>query len=150
MALPGLQSIERLRRVAVALEAGDADARWLAARLRRYFNYVERGLTIEMALDLRTTPGAPSWFEVERRALRDDLLVQIAATHFSDLSPPRAAAALAAEWRQYERHARRADLWRGHSMAADGSLRADLFRVAVLGDLPGERRLADILRANAA
>ncbi len=147
---PPATSVTRLRRVLPWLDTGDADARWLAARLRRYFNYVERGLTIEMALDLSAAPGAPSWFEVERRALRDDLLVQIAATHFSDLSPPRAASALAAEWRQYERHARRADLWRGHSMAADGSLRADLFRVAVLGDLPGERRLADILRANAA
>ena len=145
-----LKSIERLRRVQAALDTGDADARWLAARLREYFDTAELGGSLDAVLDLDPAPAGRIWFQIERRAARDVLLVQIVAKHFSDLATPRAAAALAKEWLQYERNARRADLRRGHSEAADGSLRADLFRLAELGDLPGRRRLTDILRANAA
>lgn len=149
MISPALASITRLRRLAVILEAGDADARWLAACIREYLESAPRGATMELCFDLSPKPGDASWFETERRASRDALLAQIAAEHFPDLPPPRAAASLMAEWHQYRRHAQDADLRRGYSLAAPDTLRACLFRVAKLGDLPGERRLADILRANA-
>ena len=146
-----LASVEKLRRITAALAAGDEDARWLAARLRRYLSEAPRGgATLELVLGLSPAPGAPPWFEVERHAQRDELLLEIVAKHFSGLSPPRAAAALATEWGRHGRQARGADWRRGYSTAPDGSLRADLFRLAELGGPPGERRLADILREKAA
>ena len=149
---PALDSIRKLRRIAAALESGRApdpgDGAWLAAGLRDYFDGAERGLSIEMAFCLSPAPGFMPWWGVERRDRRDVALAQIITKHFSDLSPPRAAAALAVEWRQYQRSAQAADLQRGYSAAAPDSLRADLFRLVRLGDLPGERRLADIFKAN--
>ena len=101
-----------------------------------------------MALDLSPAPGGGAWWEDERLDLRDELLIQIAAHHFPNLPPPRAAATLVSEWHQYRRHAQDVDLRRGYSVAAPDTLRADLFRLTGLGDLPGERRLADIFRAS--
>ena len=151
MTLPAaLIAATRLRRAAVALEAGDADARWLADRLRRYLSEAPRGgATLELVLGLSPAPGGLPWFEIERLDRRDALLMEIATKHFADLSPARAAAALLKEWNQYDRHTRRAELRRGYSTAADGSLRADVFRLAELGDVPAERRLADIFRGSA-
>ncbi len=150
---PALQTVTRLRRLAAALDAGEqpdpGDGAWLGQRLARYLADASRGLSVEMALDLSPNPGDAPWFEIERLDRRDELLLQITAKHFPGLSPPRASAALTAEWRQYERHAQAVDRQRGYSVAAPDTLRADLFRLTELGDLPGGRRLADILRASA-
>jgi len=148
MTSPALQSVERLRRVAALLAAiDDTDARWAAKRLESYVSEFPRGgERLDEVLGLTAAPGERSWPELERLNARDDLIAEIAARHFAGLEPPRAAKALSDEWRRYERHAHGADRRRGYSQAAPGSLRAMFFEAIALGDLPGERRIADVLR----
>ena len=68
MSPPALTSIARLRRVLPWLDTGDADARWMAARLKEYFDTAELGAALDAVLDLAPAPGGVTWFEVEQRA----------------------------------------------------------------------------------
>ena len=87
MSSPALNSIARLRRLAAALEAGDDDARWLAARLQQYLTDAERGLTVETALDLAPMPGQVAWWTEEATQVRDDALRQMAARFWPEHKP---------------------------------------------------------------
>ena len=147
---PYLIAIGRLRRLADALESGKmpaaADGVWLADRLRQYLVEAPRGGSFELILGLSPTGGI-TWWQAERLIERDCILCEIAGRHFADDDRP--AESLAAAYRRYDRAARAIDLERGESDAPAGSLRADLFRLAIVGGPPGARRLADILRAAA-
>ncbi len=141
-----LDAVGRLRRLAVMLEDGDADHRWLAARLARYLTEAPLGLaSMELALDLDPGRGGVSWFEEERRDQRDHLLRDIAARHFPGLAPGPAAKALTASWRRYCRNRRAFDARHGESAAAPGTIDAALFQLARLDGPPEERRVRDIL-----
>ena len=150
MRSPALAAVEKLRRIAAALEAGRApdpgDGAWLATRLRKYLDGAERGMsTLDLAFDLGAGLGGVTWVEEERRDRRDRLLRDMAARHFPRQEPGPAARSLAAAWRRYGRTRRGSDARRGESGASPGTLDGDLFALAVLGGPPAEKRLRDIL-----
>ncbi len=78
MTSPALTAVEKLRRLVPVLEAGDAEARWLAECLCNYFDGAERGLTADMALDLSPMPGAAAWWTAEAIEARDAALRDLA------------------------------------------------------------------------
>lgn len=82
MPSPALTSIRKLRRLVVTLQAGDEDARWLAERLARYLAAADRGLTLDMALDLAPLPGAAAWWTDEAIEARDAALRGLAARFY--------------------------------------------------------------------
>ena len=73
-----LQAIARLRRLVTALEGGDDDARWLASRLQQYLGGAERGLTLDMALELSPMPGTNAWWTDDAIESRDAALQELA------------------------------------------------------------------------
>ncbi len=84
---PALTSINSLRRLIPILEIGDDDARWLAARLRRYLADASRGLSLELALDLSPAPGQASWWTEEATQVRNAALRKMASRFWPDLDP---------------------------------------------------------------
>lgn len=146
---PALASVARLRRLATALDDGErpdsGDGAWLASRLRRYLAGAERGLSVEMALDLAPMPGGQTWFEQERRVQRDSLLHDIAVQHFADLAPGPAAKKIMVAWRRYGRNRQVTDRRRGESSSAPDTIDAALFQLTRLGGPPEQRRVRDIL-----
>ena len=146
MTSPALVSIARLRRLVVTLADGDADERWLADGLRRYFADAPLGLaSLDLALDLDPGPGGVSWHEEERRAQRDSLLRDMAVRHFPGQRPGAAAKEIQAAWRRYSRNRLANERRRGESGAAPGTLDAELFELARLDGPPEERRVRDII-----
>ena len=91
MTSPALASVDKLRRLAAVLEAGDDDARWLASRLRNYLDGAERGLTVDMALDLAPMPGTAAWWTDERIETRDAALRAMAVRFYPCARPASAA-----------------------------------------------------------
>ncbi len=141
-----LDSVARLRRLAAALVDGDGDARWLAGRLRHFFDSAERGSpSLDEALDLAPGPGGQTWLEQERRAQRDTLLRDMAAQHFPGQRPGAAANVIGAAWRRYSRNRRAIDLRNGATAAEPGTLDAGLYALGKLGGPPAEKRLSDII-----
>ncbi len=143
-----LIAVARLRRLAAALEAGDADERWLASRLQRFFDEAERGSSsLDESLDLAPGPGGVTWVEQERRDQRDTLLRDMAARHFPGQEPGPAARSLTAAWRRYARIRLAIERRLGESAAAPGTLDGDLFLLARLDGPPAERQVRNILAA---
>ena len=106
-----LASIRKLRRLAVALAEGrvpDAgDATWLANGFKQYLGAAERGETLEAVFDLAPGPGGVTWFDFDRRALRDAVLCEMAERFWPECKVGRQA-------REIERRASRyaAAAWR--------------------------------------
>ncbi len=69
-----LTSIRKLRRIAAALDAGNADTRWLANCLQNYFDGASRGLTLELAFGLSSAAGHANWWTKEAVQARDTAL----------------------------------------------------------------------------
>jgi hypothetical protein len=72
-------AISSLRRIALAVEAGDlpalGDLQWLTAAIRRYETEAPAGSKFDVALGLVPRRGGASWWQEEaRRALGDRLL----------------------------------------------------------------------------
>ena len=55
---------------------------WLASRLRNYLGGAERGLTVDVALDLAAMPGAAAWWTAEAIEARDAALRELAARFY--------------------------------------------------------------------
>ena len=145
---PALQAVARLRRLAVALEAGDADSKWLAQRLARYLAEAPLGLAnLELLFDLDPGPGGVTWFEEERRDQRDTLLRDMAMRHFPGQDPGPAAKEIMAAWRRYSRNRLASDRRRGESSDQPGTLGADLFELSRVGGPPDGRQIRNIIAA---
>ncbi len=71
--------VARLRRLAVVLRDGDGDAQWLARGLCEYLDGAERGLSLDLALDLSPAPGQANWWTAEGIEARDAALREMAA-----------------------------------------------------------------------
>lgn len=143
-----LVSIARLRRLVVTLADGDADERWLADGLRRYFADAPMGLaSLDLALDLDPGPGGVSWHEEERRAQRDRLLRDMAVRHFPGQRPGAAAKGVLVAWRRYTRNRLAIERRCGETAAAVGSIEAAMFELARLDGPPAERQVRNILAA---
>jgi hypothetical protein len=124
--------IDRLRRVAAALESGEApaadDATWFADAVTRYALGACDGLTLDRALGLVSKPGCRPWWRIEERAQREAAVKRVAEEYFSDLSAAAAADEIA-------RAARRLRVARDDSEAA---------RLAAAKRPAARRRLSDL------
>jgi hypothetical protein len=149
--MDALAALDDLRRVTVILaDSDDAAARRVARGLATYLSeFPQGGERLDECLGLAAAPGERSWPELERLVERDSLITEIAAQHFAGIEPSQAAKAMAAAWRKYERQAHGADRRRGYSLEELGTLRAMFFELISLGDLPGQERIAQLLRAGA-
>ncbi len=150
MPSPALDSVEKLRRVIMALEAGRApgpgDGEWLASRLRRYLDCAPRGgLSLDLCLDLTPAQGGTPWWETERVDQRNAVIRAIAANHFGAQEPGPAARGIMAAWRRYSRNQKAIDRRHGSMGAEPGTLSADLFALARAGGPPEERSVRNII-----
>ncbi len=84
---PALTAVDRLRKLIPALDDGDADQQWLAGGLARYLSDAERGLSLELALDLSPAPGQAAWWTQEAAQARDAVLCEMAMRFWPDLLP---------------------------------------------------------------
>jgi hypothetical protein len=107
--------IDRLRRVAAALERGEvpaaADAAWLASGVTRCVLGARGGATLDRELGLVAKPGGRPWWRIEERAQREAAVKRVAEEYFSDLCAAAAADEIA-------RAARRLRVARDDSEAA--------------------------------
>lgn len=148
MTSPALDAIAKLRRLAVALAAGDADHRWLAARLGEYLIEAPlAGRSLDSCVGLDPGLGGQTWCEQERRLKRDTLLCQIATLFFPGYDPGPTADKITIAWEKYDRLRRGIDQRRGMTEAAQGTLDAALFALGQVGGPPGWRRTRDLLIA---
>ena len=133
----GLAAAERLRRVREALAAGQApaatDAGWLAHGLAVYLDGAPAGVKLEAALGLAVPPGGSPWWSERRRAERDRLIGELAATF---PGPPWSRAQAAADaLRRYRCTGWRHDRARGEPLTSDPR-RKLLFAVFCADDRP--------------
>ena len=151
MISPALDSVARLRRLVVILEAGDADERWLASRLRSYLSGAERGLALDAALELAPMPGVSSWWAAEAMAVRDGALRDLADRFYPGCKPASQAFQIARLSLRYAGsswlHDRNHDVMPGRH---EGTATACLWRAFTSGAVMplGKRALQTILAAD--
>jgi hypothetical protein len=83
LAHAGVAAAERLRRVRLALEAGEppdpVDAQWFAGRLKHYEDEAHAGARLDEILSLVSGQGQPPWWRVVRLKERDRLIRELAS-----------------------------------------------------------------------
>ncbi len=133
-------SVDRLRRLAAALEAGElpgpADAAWFAAAVRRYLDEAPAGYSMDDALQLTPPAGQAAWWRVEARERRNTAIRELHRTSFSGFGIPRAASEIARLFHCAQRGGRLPDL-----QASELVAKALSAGVAI----PGPKRIQSIL-----
>jgi hypothetical protein len=144
---PAEPPIARLRRLAAKLAGeGDADAIWFAAAMRVYEAGAPDGLSLDSALGLVPSPGCRPWWDLERRARRDAIIVEIRDRFFPGLANRRAGSLIAERVRRYETTSWRSDrLWRVPPPTYARQIEALLFGVLKLGPSPSPRTIERVL-----
>lgn len=152
MTTPALVSVEKLRRIAAALEAGrvpnPGDGAWLASRLRNYLEGAERGLTVDVALDLSPLPGAAAWWTNEGIERRDAALRDLAARFFAGRKVASQAYEIHHMALRYATSAWRFDRDRDAMPSRYGGTKSELLWAAFMSGAPmplGKRQLQTIL-----
>ena len=142
--------MERLRRIAERGLTGEpldpVDAEWLAEALEVYETTAPAGARFDETLKLTPGPGQQPWWSARRRAERDRLIRELAATYSA---PPWSRAQLVAdELRRYQSAAWRHDKARGGPLTSD-LRRKLLFAVFQADDRPptGTGRIYTIITA---
>lgn len=92
--------VERLRRLAARLSAGDADERWLGERLTAYFERARDGAALDQLLGLAAQQSARRWTTIQAQASRAGIVRQLAARYPGSLTAK--ARAVAGAVRAYE------------------------------------------------
>ena len=137
--------IARLRRIAAALERGEAaspaDAAWFASAVRRYEAEAAVGLDLGRALGLVPPPGGDGWWTLVARRKRNEPIRAMRQQHFADMSIPEAARAIAT-----------AGLWYKTTRFHQEQLTSDPKKMLLATALetgrpfPGRRQIETILR----
>ena len=144
---PAEPPIVRLRRLAAKFaDEGNADGIWFAEKLAVYNAGAPQGLSLDSALGLVPSPGRRPWWDLERRARRDAIIVEIRDRFFPGLANRRAGSLIAERVRRYETTSWRSDrLWRVPPPTYAGQIEALLFGVLKLGSAPSLRTIERVL-----
>jgi hypothetical protein len=141
----GVAAMERLRRLAEAVQGSGADGQWFATALAHYSENAADGVKLEEALGLAAPLGGTPWWTEQRRAERDDAIRRLAGTF---AGPPWSRAqAVADALRRYQSAGWRHDKSRGGAMTND-SRRELMFAIFSADERPpptGVRRIYDII-----
>lgn len=89
-----LDNPDRILRRIAENRADETDLAWLRGRLSSYLDAPDQGLEAALRLDW-------PWWRVERRRQRDDIIRQLRAEHFAELSDWAAADAISTATRRY-------------------------------------------------
>src|SRR5579872_426769 len=147
-AMTTADAMAHLRRIAEALAGGKTaaatDTTWFLDALRRYQAGGPSGLSFDRALGLVPEGGQESWWTVEARRKRDDLIRALREQHFPDIGVTRAAHRIAKLAADYQ-----AAIWRsGGARRPDSDPRKRLVASALETGLPfpKARHVENILR----
>jgi hypothetical protein len=143
--------IDRLRRIAAALEGGAvpaaADATWLADAITRYALGARDGLTLDRELGLVAKPGSRPWWRTEERARREASVTRVAAEYFNDLPPTAAASEILRAWNGQRVTRDDSEASRRAAAKRPAARRRLAELIGLADDLPSTRQLRRSLRA---